>query len=48
MRSGTMLIVAVVLIAFAAVVITSTLAAGDDTPSHTMPDGRTMQDDPMP
>ncbi len=45
---GPALIVAVILIAFAAVVMTSTLSAGDETPTHTMPDGATMQGDHMP
>lgn len=45
---GTALIVAVILIAFAVVVITSTLSAGDEAATHTMPDGGTMQGDGMP
>ncbi len=45
---GTALIVAVILITFAAVVITSTLSASDERPAHTMPDGGTMQGDRMP
>ena len=48
MRSPmTMLIVAAIVIAFATVVITSTLSSGE-AEIHTMPDGSSMQDRKMP
>jgi hypothetical protein len=47
-RTSMMIVVAVVLIAFATVVIASTLSADSGGAAHTMPDGSSMKGDEMP
>ena len=48
-RTTTMILVAVLMIAFATMVVASTLSAdGGSDAGHTMPDGRTMMDGEMP
>jgi hypothetical protein len=47
-RTSIAILVAVVLIAFATLVISSTLSTDDGASTHRMPDGSTMQSDDMP
>jgi hypothetical protein len=47
-RTSTMIVVAILLIAFATAVVASTLSNGNAGASHTMPDGSSMQGDDMP
>jgi hypothetical protein len=47
-RRTTLIVVAVIMIAFATVVVGTTLSAGDGGVTHTMPDGSSMQGDRMP
>lgn len=47
-RRSTYIVVAVIVIAFATVVMSSTLGSGGADATHRMPDGSTMQGDDMP
>jgi hypothetical protein len=47
-RTSTMIVVAILLIAFATVVVTSTSSPKSEGASHTMPDGSSMKGDDMP
>ena len=48
MHSRTLaILVAVLVLAFATVVVASLLAGSDQAPTHTMPDGGSMQNDDM-
>jgi hypothetical protein len=46
-RRVTVILIALVVIAFGTTVVASTISAGDGRATHTMPDGSTMQDDGM-
>ena len=46
-RALTMLVVAILLVGGATAVIASTLAAGGNTPTHSMPGGQTMSGSEM-
>lgn len=45
---STLIVIAVIIIAFATVVISSVLSAGNPQESHRMPNGETMQEDRIP